>query len=252
MKPGCLSARADIQCHTCNVTDTAMRIAAAVRAHQMPGTRYNAHETDRMRELDGAPLASFSRRAIAFALDLAIGWLLFVVVFVVVILISRGIVGTRISPASDDAVIQLNFFKNWYSVLWWVLYFGLATYFWNGRTPGKRLLGIRVVSLVHGRLGVWHSIERALGYGASTLELGFGFLQYFVHPNRRTVHDRIAETIVVLDKPFASTQARPIHSGVATARDNESSNPGEVRMLGEAAAMPEPDRPPRGSEESRQ
>jgi len=29
------------------------------------------------------------------------------------------------------------------------------------------------------------------------LEGGFGFLQYFIHPNRRTVHDRIAETIVV-------------------------------------------------------
>jgi uncharacterized RDD family membrane protein YckC len=36
-----------------------------------------------------------------------------------------------------------------------------------------------------------------LGYGASTLELGFGFIQYFIHPNRQTVHDRIAETIVI-------------------------------------------------------
>jgi uncharacterized RDD family membrane protein YckC len=85
-------------------------------------------------------------------------------------------------------------------------------------------LGIRVVSLVHGRLGLWHSIERALGYSASTLELGFGFIRYFVHPNRRTVHDRIAETIVVLDKQFVSTQARPIHAGGAAARDSEASN----------------------------
>jgi uncharacterized RDD family membrane protein YckC len=44
---------------------------------------------------------------------------------------------------------------------------------------------------------LWHAIERALGYGASALELGFGFLQYFIHPNKQTVHDRIAETIVV-------------------------------------------------------
>ena len=81
-----------------------------------------------------------------------------------------------------------------------MLYFGLATYFGKGRTPGKRLLGIRVVSLVYQRLGLWHSIERALGYAASALEFGFGFLQYFVHPNRRTVHDRIAETIVVVER----------------------------------------------------
>ena len=44
------------------------------------------------------------------------------------------------------------------------------------------------------------SDKRALGYGASALEFGFGFIQYFIHPNRRTVHDRIAETIVVKKK----------------------------------------------------
>ena len=81
------------------------------------------------------------------------------------------------------------------------MYFGLTTYVGKGRTPGKWLLNIRVVSLVHERLGLWHSIERALGYGASALEFGFGFAQYFVHSNHRTVHDRIAETIVVADRP---------------------------------------------------
>jgi uncharacterized RDD family membrane protein YckC len=171
----------------------------------MRGAKYDARETDRMRELDGAQLASFTRRAVAFALDLFIGWVIFIVLFVVILLIRRVIVGAMTPPAGDNPV-QLNFFKNWYSVLWWVLYFGLATYFWNGRTPGKRLLRIRVVSLVHNRLTLWHSIERALGYAASALELGFGFLQYFVHPNRRTVHDRIAETIVVVDNPPSSTR----------------------------------------------
>jgi uncharacterized RDD family membrane protein YckC len=59
------------------------------------------------------------------------------------------------------------------------------------------LLKIRVVSVTHEHLSVWHSVERSLGYGASILEGGFGFLQYFIHPNRQTVHDRIAETIVI-------------------------------------------------------
>ena len=174
-------------------------------AIEMPGSKYNPHETARMRELDGAQLASFSRRAAAFALDLFFGWMLFVVIFVVLLLIRRPIMGPLTEPPEDP--IHLNFFENWYSVLWWVLYFGLATYVWNGRTPGKRLLRIRVVSLVHNRLTLWHSIERALGYGASALELGFGFIQYFIHPNHRTVHDRIAETIVVVDKPVASIGA---------------------------------------------
>jgi hypothetical protein len=35
---------------------------------------------------------------------------------------------------------------------------------------------------------------------------GFGFLQYFIDYNRRTVHDRIAETIVIkVNKTPAST-----------------------------------------------
>ena len=49
------------------------------------------------------------------------------------------------------------------------------------------------VSIFHHQMGFWHSIERALGYGASALE--FGFAQCFIHPNRRTVHERMAETI---------------------------------------------------------
>lgn len=157
-----------------------------------------------MEEVHGSPLASFWRRAAAFMLDVIIMSLLFVLV-----------VGT-LSPLlaklgwvrhSDRIVFSLN--HGWYNILWVVLYFGLATYFGRGRTPGKRLLGIRVVSLAHERISLWHSLERALGYGASMLEFGFGFVQYFIHPNKRTVHDRIAETIVVRD-PRRKTGARRI------------------------------------------
>src|SRR5215831_4957128 len=166
----------------------------------MPNNNYNPHETERMRQLEGAQLASFGRRAVALVLDLVIGAALFMALFTGALLISNGHLTVRVQrESSDDGTYHLNFFQNWYSVIWWVLYFGLVMYFWNGRTPGKRLMGIRVVSLVHERITFWHSIERALGYGASALELGFGFMQYFIHPNRRTVHDRIAETIVILD-----------------------------------------------------
>ena len=82
-----------------------------------------------------------------------------------------------------------------------VAYFSVATWPGKGATPGKRLTGIRVVSLVHGHLSAWHCVERALGYAASFLDGGFGFVQYFTHPNQQTVHDRIAETIVVTTRP---------------------------------------------------
>ena len=89
-----------------------------------------------------------------------------------------------------------------------VLYFGLSTYLSNGRTPGKKLFGVRVVSLVHERMSLWQSAERALGYGAAALECGFGFVQFFIHPYRRTAQDRLAETIVVKEKAYQEPKPR--------------------------------------------
>lgn len=76
------------------------------------------------------------------------------------------------------------------------IYFTLCFYFLRGRTIGKWLLRIRVLSLHHHRLGFWHCVERSLGYAASTLELGLGFLQAAWNPNRMALHDKIAETVV--------------------------------------------------------
>ena len=148
-----------------------------------------------MAELDGAPLASLKARAAAFYLDALIAVALFFPI--------AWLIGTALERAFHlkNMHIELNFFENWYSIVWLVLYFGLSLYFGKGRTVGKRLLRIRVTSLVHRELSLWHCIERALGYGASALEGGFGFFQYFLYPNHRTVHDRIAETIVVCDRP---------------------------------------------------
>lgn len=156
---------------------------------------YDPHETDRMRELEGAPLASFTARAAAFAIDMLVCFTLFDVVLIGgdALLQRAGLI-----THTENVVVQFNL-EHWYSLVFIVVYFGLLNYWTNGRTLGKWLLRIRAVSVVHERLTLWQSFERALGYGASFLEFGFGFIQYFIHPNRRTVHDRIAETIVIRD-----------------------------------------------------
>jgi uncharacterized RDD family membrane protein YckC len=159
---------------------------------------YNALETERMRELNGVELASFTSRAVAFLIDFLIAGALFLSGLFLFFKIANRF--TSFGGNNANIKIELNFFENWYSVVYLVLFFGLSVYLGNGRTIGKRVMGIRVVSIVHHRMGLWHSIERALGYGASALEFGFGFAQYFIHPNRRTVHDRMAETIVIRDQ----------------------------------------------------
>ena len=76
-------------------------------------------------------------------------------------------------------------------------YFTLLTFFFNGQTLGKKIFKIRIVSLYHKKVGFWHCLERSLGYVASTLEFGLGFLQATWNHNRMALHDKIAETIVI-------------------------------------------------------
>jgi uncharacterized RDD family membrane protein YckC len=151
-----------------------------------------------MQELQGLELASFESRALAFVIDFAIAGALFLGFLVLFFNLANRY--TSLGQNNQHIHVELNFFENWYSIVYLVIFFGLSVYLGNGRTIGKRVMGIRVVSIVHHKMSLWHSFERALGYGASALEFGFGFAQYFIHPNRRTVHDRMAETIVIRDK----------------------------------------------------
>ena len=160
----------------------------------MKKSNYNGTESHRMQELHGLPLASFRSRAGAFYID----FLIAAVVCVPLLMLGARLL-QRFSLVKEDVHLIFDY-EHWYSIIPLVAYFSLSTYYGNGKTLGKRLMGIRVVSVVHEKIGLWHSVERALGYGASFLEFGFGFLQYFIDPNRRTVHDRIAETIVIQDR----------------------------------------------------
>ena len=144
--------------------------------------------------MHGMPLASFKSRASAFAVDFLVALLLFTS-----LVISGAWLAPRLGIVVGDVHLTFDF-THWYSLVFLVAYFTLWTYWTNGRSLGKRLFGIRVVSLVHEKMTLWSSFERSLGYGASFLEFGFGFIQYFIHPNRSTVHDRIAETIVIDDR----------------------------------------------------
>ena len=157
-------------------------------------SNYNGTETHRMHELDGLPLASFTKRAVAFIVDFLIAAFLSVPVLMVSAYILQ-----RFGLIKEDLRLVFDF-EHWYSIILLVIYFSLSTYYGKGKTPGKKLMGIRVISVVHEKIGFWHAVERALGYGASFLEFGFGFLQYFIDVNRRTVHDRLAETIVIQDR----------------------------------------------------
>jgi hypothetical protein len=80
---------------------------------------------------------------------------------------------------------------------WAALYFTAFCTYWNGQTPGKRLLGIRVVQLDGSPMTFWESFERAGGYGAGFATGLLGFAQVFWDANRQAIQDKICETVVI-------------------------------------------------------
>jgi uncharacterized RDD family membrane protein YckC len=162
---------------------------------------FRAHESPRLRELDGQPLATFWQRLLGYAIDLFIGVVLWAPVEIL----------WRIKVLHQQQVHIVWDFHEAGNLIFLLLYFGLANYIGNGRTPGKWVARTRAVSLTHRRLRLWPSIERALGYGAAVLEGGLGFLQFFWSENRMCAQDRLAETVVIDERKRATRL--PAHRG---------------------------------------
>lgn len=163
--------------------------------------KYNSrHEFHHDNEIT---LATIKKRFVAFLID----WIILILIYFAMIIlfalfdmnISKinipGIFEVEIEMDNTPSYI-ISFLKIIFGLLPF-LYFAISFYFFKGQTIGKYLIKIKVLSIYHEDLGLWHCIERSLGYFASALEFGFGFIQAFWNPNRMTLHDKIGETIVI-------------------------------------------------------
>jgi len=106
--------------------------------------------------------------------------------------------------------------------LYFILFFRLG-----GRTPGKRLFGLKVVDLRgRPRLTWYQAFERTHGYAASLLVGGLGFFQVLWDKGGLTMHDKLAGTTVVRlpkrprPKPRPAPEEHP---------PNHSAGPGQDR-----------------------
>jgi uncharacterized RDD family membrane protein YckC len=149
------------------------------------------------------PLATIRRRFFAFLID----WMVLILLYFSIILLF-AVFNMSISKINVHSIFDVDlemsntssFFVTCMKFLLGllpVLYFSLMFFFWNGKTIGKSLLRIRAISLYHEHIGLWHCIERSLGYFASALEFGFGYIQALWNPNRMSLHDKIGETVVI-------------------------------------------------------
>jgi uncharacterized RDD family membrane protein YckC len=67
----------------------------------------------------------------------------------------------------------------------------------NGQTPGKMVLGIRVVAADGGSINDLQAILRYVGYYVNTLLCFVGWIYAFFNTEQRGFHDMIAGTRVV-------------------------------------------------------
>jgi len=148
-------------------------------------------------------LATIQSRILSMLIDVAIIVFLFILIGKVFDWIGLGITNIKLVnifhieiEAKNMSETKIQVFKTCLGFVP-IIYFALITYITNGQSIGKKIAGIKIVSVYHHRIGLWHCIERSLGYVASTLELMFGFYQVFWNPNRMALHDKIAETIVI-------------------------------------------------------
>jgi len=129
--------------------------------------------------------ASFGRRFMASLID---GFILMVVVY---------LLAAIAEVLATDSMGEV--FLTFSNLLTLVSGFGYYTYFHarSGQTPGKKAMGIRVVSTDGSPLTIGKSALRSFGYWISALFLYVGFLWMLWDQDSQTWHDKMAGTYVI-------------------------------------------------------
>ncbi len=148
---------------------------------------------------------------------------------------SRSTLFAWIRDAADEAGLIFG---------WGTVYLTLFLALWQGRTPGKKAMGLRVVRLNGEPLGLYMSLERAGGYMAGLATGLLGFAQVWWDPNRQAIHDKITETVVIRERmPNRLHPGRVYDEGVAerVGQRQDSSSADDVAGAGQdvAAATPQ-------------
>lgn len=149
------------------------------------------------------PAAGPVPRALAWGIDLAIR-------LGILLLISMVL---RLMGAVGQGLYLVAFFL----VLW--AYPIVLEAMWNGQTPGKKALSLRVVSADGAPLGWLAAITRNLLRSVDMLPFGYaaGLTASLADPHGRRLGDMVARTLVVHDLQERSYVAAPINAVVAPA-----------------------------------
>jgi len=80
-----------------------------------------------------------------------------------------------------------------------LIIFSYNIFFWtfSGSSPGKSIMGIRIVPLNGNKISILRGLIRYIGYYISAIPFGLGFLWAIIDDRRMGWHDKISQTCVV-------------------------------------------------------
>jgi uncharacterized RDD family membrane protein YckC len=140
--------------------------------------------------------ANVGSRTLAILVDIALGGLVILTVYALTKLLAHDVTDdwlTRLSAnALNTLLILLIFGFQW-------VYFNLFEWIWNGQTPGKRLLHLRVIKADGSPVSGIDVLLRNLSRPIDTLgPMGLiGLLMIFVSRNAQRLGDLMARTLVI-------------------------------------------------------
>ena len=148
---------------------------------------HRAGDRRRLTEFLYRPEAGFFVRGLAWLVDMAI--LGFLVVPTYIFMMSMRLIDHhQLIWSRWDWLLWLGLPSAVTLLTWWA---------WQA-TPGKRLLGLRIVDATTGdRASMVQLLTRYLSYLISALPFGLGFLWIAIDPQRQGWHDKLAGTSVV-------------------------------------------------------
>lgn len=141
-------------------------------------------------------LANVGSRTLAILVDLAVGGLVLFIVYALTMLLAHDEADNWLSRLSSNALkmalILLIFGFQW-------CYFNLFEWIWNGQTPGKRLLHLRVIKVDGSPVSGIDVLLRNLSRPIDTLgPMGLiGLLMIFVSRKAQRLGDLMARTLVI-------------------------------------------------------
>jgi len=137
--------------------------------------------------------AGFVSRIIAFGIDVAV---VTISLILITWLINSALALFNLDQISAMETLQKILLSGAFALLGSASYF---IFFWTlaSQTPGKTLMGLRIVTTAGQPLTFGRSVRRLLGYIVSIMALWLGFVWILVDNRRQGWHDKIAGTLVV-------------------------------------------------------